>query len=282
MIEVAALNVVASPHPSGIYSQILFDVAGNEIPLWGSDWGKITAPEEIEATRDGVQHRDLFHGQILVWAKIDTEGKWLNTETDKEATTEEKQAVEEALPDNLEPNFRPFTYVLDQKRHLVFIESKNELGQRFSPRRAERFFSRLFETLSGEMPSVDVTVVPEEETLDKIFAIKKLRKLEIFIKRPNPDDLGDEYARIMQELESEGAQSQKIEKVKAPKMPSLTPSEETKTLAKIASTNGYAAGEGKDESGTPIFVSTEEHPKIRKLEVRTSAFSTILSALRLW
>jgi uncharacterized protein DUF4747 len=273
-IEVAALNIVASPHPSGIYLRLLQHVAGKEIQLWGSDRAKITEPREIEG-RDGY-----FYGEILIWAHIDTESPWLNTETDTEATLEEMQEVVDALPDNLEPNFRTFNYMLNQPEHIVLMEIRNEAGQRLSPLRAKRMFDRLFENLPADLPEVDVTVVPEEESLERILAIKRLRKLEIFIKRPNPDDLGDEYKRIMGLLEQEGARSQKIEKVKAAKKATLTPSEETKRLATIASTNGYVSGEGKDESGTPVFESTEKHPKIRKLSVSTSTFATIFGAFR--
>jgi hypothetical protein len=98
--------------------------------------------------------------------------------------------------------------------------------------------------------------------------------------RPNPDDLGDDFRRVMDSLEDEGARSQKIEKIKAAKTPTLIPNADTKKLAVIASTNGYVSGEGKDESGTPVFESTEEHPKLRKLEVLTSTFATILAAFR--
>lgn len=275
-IEVAALNIVASPHPPGMYFRLLQHVAGKEVPLWGSDRAKITEPRPIDGRPDD------FFGEILIWAHIDTDIPWINKDTDTEATEEEMQPVVDALPDNLEPNFRPFNYVLNVAEHIVLFEIRNEAGQRLSPIRAKRVFDRLFEDLSAELPDVDVTVIPEEESLEKIFAIKRLRKLEIYIQRPNPDDLGDEYKRIMGLLEQEGARSQRIEKVKAAKKPTLTPSEETKRLAVIASTNGYVSGEGKDESGTTVFESTKDHPKIRRLIVNTSTFATLLSALRFY
>lgn len=273
-IEVAALNVVASPHPKGIYLRLFQYAAGKEIPLWGSDRAKITEPREMD------DKPNYFFGEILIWARIDTETPWLNTDTDTEATEEEMEAVVEALPGNLEPNLRTFTYILNQTDHIVLLEIKNEAGQRLSPKRAKRMFDRLFEELPAELPEVDVTVIPEEETLERIFAIKRLQKLEIFIKRPNPDDLGDDFKRIMDALEQEGARSQKIEKTKAAKKPTLTPNDDTKKLAIIASTNGYVSGKGKDESGATVFESTEEHPKIRKLDVHTSTFATIFSAFR--
>jgi hypothetical protein len=275
-IEVAALNIVASPHPPGIYLRLLQHVAGKEIPLWGSDRAKIAEPRSIEGRPDD------FFGEILIWAHIDTDIPWINKDTDTEATDEEMQPVVEALPENLEPNFRAFHYLLNQAEHIILVEVRNEAGQRLSPKRAKRMFDSLFEGLPADLPEVDITVIPEEETLEKIFAIKRLRKLEIYIQRPNPDDLGDDYKRIMGLLEQEGARSQRIEKVKAAKNPTLTPSEETKRLAVIGSTNGYVSGEGKDESGATVFESTKDHPKIRKLVVNTSTFATFFSALRFY
>jgi hypothetical protein len=275
-IVVAALNVVASPHPPGIYLKILQHVAGKEVPLWGSDRAKVTEPRSIDGRPDD------FFGEILIWAHIDTESPWINKETDSKATAEEMEGVLEALPSNLEPNFRYFNYLLNQAEHILLIEVQNEAGQRLSPTRAKRMFDKLFEDLSSDLPEVDVTIIPEEETLERIFAIKRLRKLEIFIKRPNPDDLGEDFKRIMDSLEQEGARSQKIEKIKAAKQPSLTPNAETRRLALIGSTNGYVSGEGKDEAGNPVFESTEEHPKVRKLVVHTSTFAAILSGIRLF
>jgi Domain of unknown function (DUF4747) len=273
-IEVAALNIVASPHPPGTYLRLFQHIAGKEVPLWGSDRAKITEPGRIDGRPDD------FYGEVLIWTHIDTDSPWINKETDTEATDEEMQPVVDALPSNLEPNFRPFTYILNQAEHIVLVEIRNEAGQRLSPKRAKRLFDQLFEGLPADQPEVDVTIIPEEESLEKILSIKRLRKLDIFIKRPNPDDLGDDYKRIMDGLEAEGARSQKIEKIKAAKKPTLTPNDETRRLAVITSTNGYVSGEGKDESGTSVFESTEKHPKIRKLDVNTSTFATIVAALR--
>jgi hypothetical protein len=275
-IEVAALNITASPHPSGIYLKLLQVVAGTEVALWGSDRAKITDPRPIDG------NDDAFFGEILIWAHIDTEGPWINKDTDTEATPEDMEAVVEALPENLEPNFRTFTYVLNHSAHIIVFECRNEAGQRLAPKRARRMFGMLFEGLPADLPEVDVTVIPEEESLERILSIKRLRKLDIFISRPNPDDLGDDFKRIMDGLLAEGARSQKIEKIKAAKQPTLRPSEETRRLATIASMNGYVSGEGRDESGASVFESTEGHPKVRKLDVNTSSFATIVSAARLF
>lgn len=276
VLEIGALNITASPHPPGIYRQLLTAVADKEVSIWGSDRAKITQPGPFE------DHADWLYGQILIWAEIDTKGKWINKTKNKEATPEEKRKAVEALPADLEPNFRSFNFIFLEKKHRLVLEYRNELGQHFGPQRAEKFFERLFARhLPADSPTVDVTVIPEDDTLDKIYAIPRLRMLEIFLKRPNPDDVADEAQRILGRLEKQGARSQKLELTKAPKVKTLTPDAGTKKLAAVAAENGYVAGAGKDGDGKRIFESTQSHPKITQLPIEGDvSFATFLTGLR--
>ena len=83
-----------------------------------------------------------------------------------------------------------------------------------------------------------MTTLFPDRALDKIYAIPRLRHLELFIKRPNADDVADDAARILGQLEEQGARSQKFELAKAAKRPALIPNEETKRLAAVAAING--------------------------------------------
>ncbi|HMO28592.1 DUF4747 family protein [Enterovirga sp.] len=254
-IILGALNIVASPHPEGIYLRLLESSADIEIELYGNDWAKITKP----LARAG--HPDHFLGQILVWTHVDKSGRWIHKNKNKEATDEDKAGI--TIPDPLQPNFRPFSYGFILSKHRLVVEYKNEFGDRFGAKRAERFFARLFskETLGHEFPEVSVTAIPEDDTIQKILSIPRLRRLEIHLRRPNPDDLSDDVARILAELEEQGAKSQDIILTKAPKIDSLTPNEETVKLAKVAAENGYVRGRGASNDGTVLDESTKEHPK---------------------
>lgn len=277
-IEVGAINIVASPHPEGIYRKILKKVANKEVFLGGSDKGKITEVTEAE------DNPNILFGRVLVWAEIDTEGHWLNKRKNTEATDREKQEIAAALPKDYEPNFRSFHFIFLEDKHRLIVEYRNELAQRFSPKRAELMFGRLFEHFLDEIdPDIDVTVIPEDESLDKIFAIPRLRRLEIFVKRPNADDAADDAKRILGKLEKQGARSQKTELIKAAKIPTLKPDEQTIKQARVASENGYVTGDGRDESGKKVHESTAEHPKIRRLDIEgSSSLAAILSKLRLF
>jgi hypothetical protein len=68
---------------------------------------------------------------------------------------------------------------------------------------------------------------------------------------------------------------------KRAKVKTLAPDDETKTLAEIASTNGYVTGEGIDEDGKPVLESTKAHPKTVTVEVEgASSIGTFFSTIR--
>lgn len=278
-IKIGAMNIVASPHPTGIYREVLKQISDKEVPVGGSDKGKILAPKEFE------DNKNLLYGRILIWTHLDADGHWLNKPKNIEATEAEKARIAAALPDDFEPNYRSFNYIFVEDKHHLIFEVRNELSQRLSPNRALLMFGRLFDLyIDQDGPEVEATVLPEEETLNKIFAIPKLRRLEIFVKKPNADDVGDEAKRILARLEKEGARSQKTELVKAAKKKSLEPSAETRKLAEVAAAgNGYVTGDGKDATGKKVHESTAEHPKIREISIEGSAsLAAIHAALRLF
>lgn len=276
-IQVGALNIAADPHPKGVYREILARIADKEVELWGSDKAKITPFRQFE------DNENLLALRILVWAEIDPDGKWINKRKNIEATDDEKLAIIAALPGHIEPNFRSFNAIFVEDKHLLVLEYRNELGEHLAASRAERLFERLFgRYLTPDDPDVAVTAVPQDDALEKIFAIDRLRRLEIVIKRPNADDVLDDATRILQRMKDEGTGERKTELIKAPRVKSITPDATTKKLAKIASTNGHVTGEGRDAKRKKTFVSTKEHPKVEEIEVpeNTASYNAFLSVLR--
>jgi len=259
-----------------IYRQLFLAGANRPIRVWGNDWAKITEPQDRETIPPS------FYGRILVWTEIDRDGKWLNQEKNKEATATEKAAIQ--IPPSLDPNFRSFNFVFLEERHLLILEYRNELGEHFGSVRAQKFFSTLFEEqlLGAETPEVAVTVIPSHEALDRIYAIPRLRRLEIYVLRPNPDDLAEDQQRLLDRLLKQGAKSQTLELVKKAKVKTITPDDETKRLAAIAVENGHVTGEGSDD-GKPILESTKDHPKIVVAEVKGgTSIATFFAALKLF
>jgi hypothetical protein len=171
-------------------------------------------------------------------------------------------------------NGRIFLWVFRLADHKLFIEMENEFNRTLSPQRAGKLFSILFADLGTNSPFVEVTVVPDEDSIDRLLAIPKLKKLEIHLKRPNADDIGAAATRIMARLEGMGAKSQDIV-LTANAGENLEPDQETIVYARVAALNGFVQTKGY-EANELIRRSTKEYPKIIKR--LGSAFATRLSA----
>jgi hypothetical protein len=275
-IEVGALNIVATPHPPGIYHDLLELVSDTEIHIWGADYAKITKPHRRKS------NPDQYRGHILVWTKVDKSGRWINKKKNEEASELEKRKI--VIPEEVQPNFRSFNYALIESRHRLIIEHRNQYNERFGPTRVLRLFRELFsiDVLGEEAPTVTITPVPEDASLKRIMSMPRLRRLEIHLEQPNPDDLTPDVQRILERLEAEGAKSQDLILTKAPKIKSLTPDKDTRLLAEVAAVNGYVRGIGKDDDGERFDESTQEHPKrvTVVLEQHQSSLAAFLSALR--
>ncbi|MFD1701709.1 DUF4747 family protein [Methylopila henanensis] len=264
-IVIAGLNVAASPHPEGIYQRMLAAAADVELEIWGPVYGKITKPRKRP-------NEDILVGRVLTWTPIKEDTKWLNRA--KEDVASDEDLADLNIPDEVEPNYRSFRYGFDITRHRLIVEIENEFGEKFGITRAEKFFRKLFsrEILGFDFPEVSVTVIPREDALDKIYLLR-LTKLEIHIERPNPEDLLDDEARILERLATQNAKSYHQILTKAAGEVSLEPDETTKTLARVASKNGYVRGRGRDSETETVDISTKSHPKIEVLDLGDAGFS---------
>jgi hypothetical protein len=74
-ITVGFLNIVASPHPPGIYPESLAQVANKPVRVRGNDWAIITKPV---ASRG---EDDLYEGTISVWTDVDASEPSINKST---------------------------------------------------------------------------------------------------------------------------------------------------------------------------------------------------------
>lgn len=278
-ITVAALNIVASPHPPDIYATLLKVAAEIEVPVWGNDWAFITPPQRLRVPR-----QNWLHGRILLWTRIRKDQPWINKKKRDQATREESKKASAAVPDDFEPNYRSFHYVLVEDKHRLVFEARNELGEKFGPIRAEAFFSRLLSAdhLPATAPkaNVEVTVMPEDDALETILKLPTLRRLEILVKRPNPDYNEQEFREVMRDLEEQGAGSRRTELVRAPGTSSLIPNDKTRKLAEVGAANGYVKGEGNDANGRPVIESTKDHPKIRSQSLVGASLEALYASVR--
>ncbi|MGF7006703.1 DUF4747 family protein [Aminobacter sp. BE322] len=249
VIQYCMLNVAASPHPEGVYFGLFGRAASRQVVFFGSDIATISKPERV---RDG-----FFRGRIVCWTPINKDEPAVLTDVLEEIDFDDLNIN---IPDNVGFNGRAFLYIFREADHTLFVEIENDHGKRLSPQRARRIFGLLFEDGDPDAPLVEVTVIPDEDALRRIFAIPKLKKLRIHIVRPNADD-GD-ISRIMGRLVAQKAKAQDFELFAAPGPDGLELDQETKTEAEVAEHNGFVEGAGQEDDGTSVKLSTREYPRI--------------------
>lgn len=251
VVEYCAINVAANPHPTGVYESILRSAALNPVRYWGDHHATISEPVEIE---DGY-----FQGRLVAWTEINKNEPAVNLEM---LTEIDLSDLDIQLPDNIGFNGRIFFYTFREKDHKLFVEVKNEFGKRLSPHRVEKIFSLLLspEILGVDAPLVETTLMPDEDTLDRILTLHRLKRLDIHIVRPNADDV--DVREILEELEAQGAKSMDKTLIAAPQNDGLIPDENTSKQAHVAAYNGYVSGSGRQEDGEAIDLSTKAHPRI--------------------
>ncbi|RUV91170.1 DUF4747 family protein [Mesorhizobium sp. M1A.F.Ca.IN.022.07.1.1] len=271
IIEFCVLNIAASPHPGGVYVDLLNRAAFNPVNFWGELFATISPPEKVE---DG-----FYRGRLLVWTEINTSEPAIRKDILQEVPFEQL-AIN--LPADVGFNGKVFQYILRERDHVLFLETRNDLNKRISPQRARKIFNELFgPPIQGiEAPLVEVTVIPDEDLLKRILAISKLKRLHIHLVRPNADAIDPQ--EILDNLVQQGAKSQDVIYVAAPGPDGLKPNEETTTQAEVASHNGFVKGSGVEEDGESVSLSTKEHPRVirRIFGELGSAFDEALAVAR--
>ncbi|SFO77818.1 protein of unknown function [Cohaesibacter marisflavi] len=270
-----ALNIVAHPHPKGIYPKLLEVASKYTVNFRGVEFATISKPRIVE---DGI-----YVGVIYVW-----------TEVNKDEPAIDKLKLEEIdfddsgvkIPDNIGLNLKTFYYALREKDHLLVVETKNELKKTFSVKTAHKFFENIFtrsmETL--DIKEVYATIIPAEGTLKSIFNMYSLYKVVIDLKRPNPDDHNAAQRRVLRNLESQNAARQTIALVAASRQEGLDLNEDNKLIASVAEYSGNVVGEGRGIEGEKLKISTNKIPKLVEevLEDEIGVRARIVNVCKRW
>jgi hypothetical protein len=270
-IEAGFLNVVATPHPKGVYERLLKSAAEKPIGFWGELKAAITAPVAL--------HDDpsFLTFQLIIWMEVNPDSPAINKAQLKKAVfpREGRNFVAK-----YGVNGRVFYCIFDIKTHQLTVELRNEDGQTVSPRRLERIFTDLLspEVLGADAEEVEVTVIPTDDAITYVLGLDRLDKVEILVKRPNQDDITTATNRVMKDLIEQKAKSERRVLNRQPKTDGLELSEENETYARVAAHNGHVDSSGLDEEGNHDKRSTREVPKVVRISL--AAGTSFLAALR--
>lgn len=247
-------NVVAQPHPDGIYRRIFEAAVGVGVKYWGDYYAAITP---LSATRDGI-----FTGRLVIWMAVDPDSNVVSLTDFVEIPLVESNEV--VLPRDKGLNSRQFQFAFNTLTHKLYLELKNDEGKTVSPRRAEAALQKaLGEAAQNLVEEFRVQIVPESDGVDRILKIPHLNTLEIHIFRPNPDGLDPEATALLSE-ELEGQNAKEVVKVlkKAPGFDTLIVNARNRVMALAAAVDGLVKGRGRSEDGQPIDASTKDYPKV--------------------
>lgn len=251
-LEVSALNIKIHPHAPKRYVKLLKDVfsAANSVKIRGTDWG--TPGWISEVTPD--QPREGLYGEFYKFLNIDPRDPWFD-QRNREVIEIDEDQDELPVPEHLKPNLQKVRFVFYPKKHRLFFDSQN-----FSPNNARKLLTNLFSSkdITDKYGHVDIEVESSREAIDKILAIPSKTKLEIRISLPNPDDTSEDEQRVLDRLRGQNARTIN-ETYTGLREEGLNPDESTKTLMRVAQSNGYVKATGYD-GNVRVERSTIDHP----------------------
>ncbi|WP_445010526.1 DUF4747 family protein [Vreelandella stevensii] len=272
----SALNIKTHPHSPEQYIELLRSAQKNMLSAqYNSDRHAMIG---LFYQRDTSSNDKIYEGQILSFLNINSDDPWLNTFSEKLADEEDVKKV--IIPEHLRPSVRTYHFIFFAQKHRLVYESKTTEGHSLGPSSAKKIFSSILNNpiLTRKFGEVDVIIEPQVDALDKILGIAQLKKLKVFVTRPNADDTEDAEIEIMRRLRNMNAQSHE-EEYKARNGESLSIDNELRTFAKVGSHNGFVEGSGRNSLGEPTTESTKSHPlKVRgSVEKKQLRSDSILS-----
>ncbi|ARR16624.1 DUF4747 domain-containing protein [Xanthomonas citri pv. citri] len=197
-------------------------------------------------------------GEFYQFVNLDRDEPWFDLNKLEEAKEKDVETIH--IPDHLKPHLARFTYVFFPEGHRLYLQTRNK-DRTFGIEAARKFIKSLIALAAVEFPTVEVTVEPDKDSLNKILRMKSLTRLEITLLRPNPDDLQEAEKRLLARLTGQNAKKLKLT-LQADSGEVLKPDEDTVTIAEVARSNGQVVAKGKDALGNTIERSTREHPWI--------------------
>lgn len=255
-MEVGGLNIRLHPHSEDRYRDFLYALY------------QLKAVTNIRGDRSGLitsidrrsNEKTVISGVITTFLEIDMKGEWFNTDTMKEASTNEIEAIN--IPTHLRPNVKSYRFNFDVTDHSLVFEHYSE-QERLTHHSALTFFRNLARNrkLGSEFGDVKISIIQSKGSADRIFAIPRITDLDILIEKPNADLWGGNFEEIAEEhLENKNARSMNVV-YKAEAGQGIERDGDLNTLVAASLRNGRTVAKGYGPNGH-VRVSTDDYPKV--------------------
>lgn len=282
-LVIGAINITMHPHSPEKYLE-LFQITYQlrySVNIFGDQHGLLAGCFKL--VRDQKEPGPIT-GDIFKYTSIDKTAQWFNIDTNDFATEDDVGVI--YIPENLKPNSARFSYIFFPKEHLIFYEGYYD-GNSFGPKNAERFFNRIFshQSIIDKFGNISVTHIPAINKLSEALKIPVKERIEMVIKRPNPDSHAEAERKVMERMKARNVGIYE-QKYKASRGESITMDEELETMAYISSKNGHFYIKGKDANSKPQEYSTEKHPFVTteyynpSIESSFELFTTMAESLK--
>ena len=253
------INIVSQPHRVDTYIEAIKTLCDQKIQVTyhGQRFIEIGSCQDI----DDPRIPNAVAGRLFVFSKFNFDDPWLNTARNAQATDED--LAELNIPPHLVPEFRHFRYIFDVRKHKFYFEKYSVLKGNLSSKAFTHALNMMLHNavLADKFEEINAFAVADDEAVESILTLNKLRKLFIRVYRPNPDDDDFDNA-VLDELNQQNIGVKEETLIKSPGVESIIPNELTKKLARLAARLGLVEGWGKDpDTNQPIIMNTEEHPK---------------------
>lgn len=207
--------------------------------------------------KNAVEDNEL-QGEIYRFTNIDPDAPWFNTQTGRQAEESDTQQI--TIPQNLHPNLERILFVFRPREHRFWFVSRDRKTT-MGPALAEGFLQQLFDEVSRKhvLPTVEVTVVPDEAAVEQIFSIHRMTKLVFEFKRPNADDADDVEKKIMDRMRDRRINRMR-EEMTSRDSKGIVTDDDLRAEAEAAAHNGHVEAHGFDAAGIAAFESTKAKP----------------------
>lgn len=252
------LNVVAHPHPPGVYREIFERASAIKatVKVRGDRYARIG---KISISRDNV-----FSGVIAFWTEISAESSAVEKASLDESSL---QDLGVKIPEGIGFNSRIFAFSFNERNHTLVVELKNNEREVVSIRILKNAIEGiLVQGLPDFVQEFDVHIKSRSNAVDELISVDSIRSVHIIINLPNPDNIDEIIERKVQKKRREMAEAKvKREEIRLTKERGAGSIEFGSGMYRaeleLAAQNGSVEVSGKND-GRPVRLSTSDFPDV--------------------
>lgn len=259
----SALNITIHPHSPKKYVNLFKDAfrLSKAIHLSGDLYAIFRF---FSKTVGSTSDTDPYEGEILKYTDISKDADWYSIDTNELATDEEKARI--VIPEHLKPNASQFSFVFLPEAHLLVYEACYN-NKKITHNQIEKFFNVLFseEKIKEKYGEVNVTSLTEPDEVERMLSLQGIKKITMVTRRPNPDDINNAEREFKERLKRINVIEEE-KTLKAESNSDISPDQELKIEALIASRNGRVTIKRQDYEGFSEELSSTDKP-LRRYEI---------------